>query len=154
MLGTVKMYPQSSCELIGNEIIKNYLLGGKAVVTLESPSGEHHTYAVNQPNSPDIFPDGTFFIYCQIDSGLWLYVGMIEDRYSFRLTRASNWGYDSKIVKGARYIVRMMNGLPYDSRMKLYHAGVCSVCGRQLTTPKSIKLGIGPKCRKKIRGLS
>lgn len=148
-----EIYPESSYELDTAENIRTYLLGGKGIVTLESPTGKHHTYAFNAPREPDMFPDGTLFVYSQVENGVWLYCGMVDDDLRFRLTRASTWDNSCEIVKGARYIVDWMNGFIKSTRMKLYHCGVCSVCGRKLTHPKSILFGIGPKCRKKLHGL-
>ena len=142
------VFPESSYELVGTENIKHYLLGGKAIVTLQSPTGVYHTYAVNKPRNPGSFPDGTYFIFCQTHNGVWLYCGMLIHYTEFKLTYASKWGNDSEIVKGARYIVDMMNGHITSTPMKLYHAGVCCVCGRKLISPKSIVAGIGPKCKK------
>ena len=35
--------------------------------------------------------------------------------------------------------------------MNFYHKGHCCVCGKTLTTPESIKNGIGPFCAGTIR---
>ena len=32
------------------------------------------------------------------------------------------------------------------NKVKIYHQGKCSKCGRPLTTPHSIEIGIGPHC--------
>ena len=143
-------YPESSYELKDAEAIRTYLLGGKGIVTLQAPSGKYHVCAFNKPRNEEAFPDGTLFIYSQVNKGRWLYCGMLDEALNFRLTRASAWDNDCEITKGARYIINMMKGVIKDTPMKLYHAGVCSVCGRQLKDPDSILMGIGPKCRKKV----
>jgi hypothetical protein len=33
--------------------------------------------------------------------------------------------------------------------IKVYHSGKCGKCGRKLTTPESIKSGLGPYCGKR-----
>ena len=144
------VYPESAYQLCNPDEIRKYIRGGKGVVTLESPSGKHHTYAFSYPRMASKFPDGTMFIYAQVSSGAWLYCGMLQHDYKFRLTRFSEWGEECEIVKGARYIVNMMCKDLSNCPMKLYHAGVCSVCGRKLTKPSSIRIGIGPSCRKKL----
>jgi len=30
--------------------------------------------------------------------------------------------------------------------MEFYHMGICSCCGRTLTTPHSVEMGVGPVC--------
>lgn len=143
-----KTYPESSYELIGPQAIYEYIKGGKGIVSLKSPTGVHRTYAFNKPRH-DPFPEGTLFIYAQTSSSVWLYVGMYDPDKGFRITRQSNYDKDHEIAKGAEYIVKMMEGRITSTPMQLFHAGMCSVCGRRLTKPESILIGMGPKCRKK-----
>jgi hypothetical protein len=34
--------------------------------------------------------------------------------------------------------------------VKVYHSGKCGKCGKKLTTPESIKSGLGPYCRSRV----
>ena len=145
-----KMYPESSYELKEIQDIKNYILGGKGIITLSSPTGKHHTYSFNKPRNEG-FPEGTIFVYCNTQDRIWLYVGMIDKDFKFRLTRASTWGNNCEIVKGIRYLMKILSRELSETPMKIYHCGSCAVCGRRLTDPKSIIRGIGPKCRNKLK---
>lgn len=40
------------------------------------------------------------------------------------------------------------NNLP--QKMAVYHSGRCGSCGRELTTPESIRRGLGKKCAKGV----
>lgn len=142
------IYLENAYQLIDCDKLRSYLLGGRGIVTLESPSGESHIYAFQQPRNPSIFPDNTYFIYAQVDN-IWLYVGMVTPDNKFKITRNSIWNFDSKISKGAKYLVDMFTGRIKHTPMKVFHAGVCSVCGRKLESTKSILAGMGPKCKKK-----
>lgn len=149
----VEAYPTSRCEMRNWEAIRRYCLGGRGIITLENPkSGKHHTYEFRKPNNPEDFSPDVLFVYCLVKENTWLYVGMFTYKNNvFRLTRYSKFVSDSEIVEGVRYIVNKISGKFAKrsvERMKFYHEGVCSVCGRKLTTPKSIELGIGPKCKK------
>ena len=144
------MYPESYYELSEIQDIKNYILGGRGIITLASPTGKHHTYSFNEPRNGG-FPEGTTFVYCNTQERIWLYVGMIDANFRFRLTRSSTWGNDCEIVKGIRYLMKIISGDIARTPMKIYHCGACAVCGRRLTDPKSIIRGIGPRCRKKMR---
>lgn len=148
------LYEENRCKLTNSNEIMTYCLGGKGVVTLESPSGVHHTYFFKRPNNKDVFPDDTIFVYAvHNEKGILkhFYIGMMENTH-FRLTRNSRFADYTEIVKGAFFIDRMMHNqkLVDTTPMSLYHEGMCCVCGRQLTNPKSIKSGVGPKCRKHI----
>lgn len=142
----LKIYHENSCKLAGCESIRRYIYGGKGIVTLLSPSGEHHTYMFKKPLNEDVFPNDILFVYAVHEQSKLFYIGMIEQG-KFRLTRASRFLNDTPIVRGVRYIMRMMTEPNLVTPMELYHEGMCSVCGRPLTNPKSIKIGVGPKCR-------
>lgn len=144
-----KIYPESSRELIGSEAISNYIYGGRGVVKLEAPSGKSHTYVFKKPMNTDVFPDDVLFVYALHDGVKQFYIGMVENR-KFRLTKNSRFLPDTEIVRGAAYIIRMANTVGFQTPMKLYHMGMCSVCGRELTSESSLETGIGPKCRKKL----
>lgn len=153
VLADIPMFPDDRHRLSTKEEIRNYLEGGCGVVTLHSPTGVYRTYSFRKPHdaifADDDFYRHTLFVYAKTSSGTWMYVGMYN-RNCFRLTEASRYGTNHPIVKGARYLVRMMNSdVAASGPMILYHEGVCSVCGRRLTSPKSIMLGVGPTCRKR-----
>lgn len=140
------IYSDSRHQLIGKEVIREYLMGGKGVVTLESPSGVSHTYCYFKPKDSSVFPEDVRFVYALHDGRKLFYIGMIEGGV-FRLTHHSRFLPDTEIVRGAKYIEKMMNR-DFDTPMKLYHEGVCARCGRKLSSGKSLETGIGPKCRK------
>lgn len=142
----IRLYHEQSGKLTG-EHIREYIYGGKGIVTLLSPTGVHHTYMFARPRNQDVFPDDVVFVYAVHDKQKLFYVGMIESG-RFRITRNSRFDWHTDIVKGANYIVRMANDPSMNTPMILYHEGMCACCGRQLTNPKSIESGIGPKCRK------
>ena len=143
----MKIHPESSRELKGRETISNYIYGGNAVVKLEAPSGKSHTYVFSKPRNTGIFPDDVLFVYALHEGVQQFYVGMVENR-RFRLTQNSRFLPDTEIVRGAAYIMRMANTPGFQTPMKLYHMGICSRCGRHLTSEDSLETGIGPKCRK------
>ena len=146
-----KMYHENSCRIKDRKILIDYLLGGTGIVTLKSPSGIHHTYMFRKPRNPNEFPEDIYFVYAISRDNKLFYVGMLENM-RFRLTMNSRFRADNDIAKGAKYIERLMNSpkLFENTKMEIYHEGVCSVCGRKLTNPKSIKYGIGPECRRKL----
>lgn len=142
-------------QLKGAENIRTYLYGGHAEVTLQSPSGVHRTYLFKKPRNPESFKPTTLFVYVVTSSGTYNYVGMIEQGsnphiHHFYKTWNSKYSRSHPIFKGAKYIVSMMSGVVTETPMKLYHSGVCSVCGRKLTNPKSLYNGMGPRCRRYV----
>lgn len=142
-----KLYPEYSAKLDTAEKIKNYIYGGRGIVTLKAPSGKSHTYIFAKPKNANVFPDDVLFVYALHEGVKQFYVGMIEGG-GFRLTNHSRFLPDTEIVKGARYILKMANMQNLDTPMELYHNGMCAFCGRPLTSELSVSEGIGPRCKK------
>ena len=81
------------------------------------------------------------------------------------VTRHDDGKYIGKISPEAKFFgfntpESVMNDLlevcknPLDSAVKFgKRTGVCSCCGRELTNPESVELGIGPVCRERFFGL-
>ena len=145
----IKMYPESSTRFESSELIRDYIYGGRGIVKLEAPSGTHHFYMFQKPMEQDAFPDDVIFVYAVHDQCKKFYLGMIEDG-KFRLTRHSRFLPDTDIVKGAFFIMKMVKSqeLTSNTRMTLYHMGMCARCGRRLESEEALKYGIGKKCRK------
>ena len=144
-------YHECSSKLDGKDNIKNYVLQGRGVVTLKSPTGKHHSYFFKKPVHESNFPEGTRFVYTLGSGAIWHYTAMLE--YDHKIIRPTFNSYYSELTEefqGAKYIVKMMNKDMSNSPMELYHEGVCANCGRKLTNPKSLKTGFGPKCYKKV----
>ncbi|WP_301003135.1 DUF6011 domain-containing protein [uncultured Duncaniella sp.] len=145
----LRIYKNHSAKFDNPQDLKNYCFGGRGVVTLENPKTKiHHTYHIKKPRNEDEFPDDVYFIYAvhmMGDTNKCFYIGMIE-RGKFRLTRASRFDRHHAIVKGAHYLMQMMENPGAFIKMNVYHEGMCSVCGRPLTSPASLKRGVGPRC--------
>ena len=145
----MKIYPESSAQLVGQQTIRNYIYGGRGVVTLKAPSGKQHSYVFAKPKNTDVFPDDVLFVYALHAGVKQFYIGMIE-KGKFRLTHNSRFLPDTEIVRGARYIMRMASEPDLNSKMELWHEGVCAFCGRKLSSEKSLSTGIGPRCRRRL----
>ena len=145
----LKLYKEHSAQFHNPADLQTYCFGGRGVVTLHNPvTNVHHTYYIKKPQNEDEFPQDVYFVYAvHVAEGInkCFYIGMIEQG-KFRLTRASRYATHTAIVKGANYLMRMMHDIKAFRKMNVYHEGMCSVCGRPLTSPKSLHRGIGPKC--------
>lgn len=130
---------------------RQYVLGGRAVVTLsqKDPDGEkHRTYFIQEtPDSKErdsLYSKKFFVKVLVVDS--YMYIGMLELRneiLSFRTTAKSH--KDLKAINGFDWLMKHLEQ-DFTHRVRLYHEGVCSRCGRSLTNPDSIERGIGPIC--------
>lgn len=151
-LNDVKLYKTATHTLVGADTIKTYCMGGSAAVTLISPTGIYHTYhfyAKKDEDLSDLVDDG-LCVYVRIRSGQWVLIGAIQNNGTqFHWYTKSLFEIDTPEVRGARFIVKMMNH-DFTTPMILQHEGCCSACGRKLIHPVSIERGIGPRCYKRV----
>ena len=152
-----KLYPEFSSVFNSQEKLYNYLYGGKAVVTLQSPTGVEHTYSYERPINAHQFPEDVIFVYSlhtekdEFDNFKQskFYLGMIEcDK--FRMTRNSRFGQNSPVVQGAFYIEKLRKSQKFldASPMRIRHEGTCGSCGSKIWSEKSRECGFGRHCKK------
>ena len=156
----IHLFPEYSTTFTSQENLYQYLYGGQAIVTLESPSGVKHTYSYEAPINRNSFPDDVRFVYAvhfeddDLHSREYkkFYLGMIEND-DFRMTRNSRFTYNSPIMKGAFYIEKMRKSQEFlaQSSMSIYHNGTCGMCGSKITAGKSLMRGFGRTCYKKFQ---
>lgn len=121
-----------------------YALAGNAVLTLEGKTSRftyrieanekqanasHWVYVLNGPNNETDF---RFF------------GGIYRDgkRGKFYVSRRSSI---KETAPSAQAFAWFWNHIE-DPRVRVYHSGRCGRCGRTLTTPESIRTGLGPVC--------
>lgn len=138
-------------EILGIEKIKAFILAGKAIFTLKNEeTGNRYTFKVTKTKNESIS-------YVRVFSG--------TDNEA-----PSHYSYICALVRGnivpSKYLVRkpkaqivfswlwhhVIEGKELPSKVHFYHEGKCCRCGHCLTTPESIKLGIGPECHKVTKG--
>ena len=137
-------------EQLMHDQIKDFVLGGNALITLESgKTGCHFTYKIQQSkNDANLY----FIKSLRGSDNLndYVYVGCyFADTKTFAVEKSyknkdvSSW---PKSIRAVRYMFNNLDDVPY--LMRVYHNGRCCRCGRILTTPESIRRGIGPECER------
>lgn len=129
-------------------ISKSFLLAGNAIFTVSNPQCKHYTFRVNKSEST-LTGDPIWFIGVLTgpdNSNDYTYIGMVFSG-GVKLTKASKYNKDTTLYKIADWSVR---GILADGNLPdgytIDHSGSCGRCGRKLTTPTSISLGLGPTC--------
>lgn len=124
-------------EINNVEKVLHFIRAGNATFSIKSErTGKHYTYRVNQPKGSDVF-----FVAVKAGEGN-TFLGTIFNGYKF----SPKVGGDATLAFD--YFWRWMierNQIPQG--ITFYHEGRCGACGRPLTDPTSIELGIGPTCR-------
>jgi hypothetical protein len=131
--------------------LKKFMLAGNATFTLENEeTGNRVTYKVVACKGKDNLhfvkvltgPDNT---------NDYTYLGCVFERNNFRRTAKSSIGPDAMSHKVFAWLMTVLNkGKALPETVKFYHAGKCCKCGRKLSTPESVTLGIGPECAKMV----
>ena len=137
-------------ERLDNDRVKNFVLGGNAIITIESGvTGKHFTYKIQRSKQDD----NLYFIKNLRGSDNekdYTYVGcyfsdtktfVVEKKY--KNVEVYGW---PKSMQAIRFLMNHLDNLP--EKLVVYHNDRCCRCGRILTTPESIKKGIGPGCQK------
>jgi hypothetical protein len=133
---------------------KDFVLAGKAIFTVENEkTGNRFTYKVKQAEDdkkvwfvsvltgPD---NGSNYAYIGTIFGNDFHVPTINFRWTIKSTVTK----ECQSFKVFSWLFKNMTGLPLF--VKVHHEGRCGRCGRRLTVPESIKLGLGPECAGKI----
>jgi hypothetical protein len=127
--------------------LKQFALAGNATFTISNPkTNARLTFRVKQPKREDMNKLRFVSVMTGPDN---------ESSYTFLGTIFPNGAYfhgrNSKIKQTATSAIAFAwlwkhidqaENLPIEIR----HAGKCGRCGRKLTVPRSIDLGIGPEC--------
>ncbi len=126
----------------------NFLTGGNALFTVSNNLAEHYTFKVRR-----LGDDKPFFISLVGGKGSghrFSYLGIFQPESNKTVvTRSSKFAVEDLPVKVFKFVVRCLAGrqtLP--EGYAIQHEGRCCCCGKKLTDPESIRLGIGPECRR------
>ena len=126
---------------------KKFILAGKAEFTIKNTStGNGYHYKVNKAKSGGIY-------FVEVKGGeftAWTYTGFLNDELCFVRGKKGKCTVKDPAIKGLLYALKREDKLP--EPMFMYHHGRCACCGKKLTDDKSVRLGIGPTCRKYYLG--
>lgn len=141
-------------EELDKTLVPAFILAGNCLVTIESGTTyKHFTYKIKQSSkveglyfvkqlrNKDNTKDYTYVGCYYATSGIFVAVKPYKERHS------STWPSGLRAIY---YTLLHLNKLP--DNLHVYHEGRCGRCGRLLTTPESIKRGLGPECCKMIGG--
>jgi len=144
--------------LLGKEEIMMFVFGGKGRFVLKNPTtGVQFEYRI-KPTPKDIrqgyriipnpnFDENILFISMKTD-GVVRFLGTIKiESVKYFHSRKSQIREDHPSVKGIKWLLYQfeLEG-DFPETMEFSHMGMCGCCARTLTTPGSVKMGIGPIC--------
>jgi hypothetical protein len=136
-----------------------FIFAGKSIVTfLNTKTGNRFTFKTKAAKDSNMFfvsvlngPDlnKTLLYTKPWRPENWTYIGTcIEGK--FRHGRKSNISADAQSVKVFDFVLAKLVLGTLPEFVEVWHEGHCGKCGRVLTVPKNINLGIGPECIKSL----
>lgn len=137
--------------------LRKALLAGNATVTLRGVRTQtRFTYQVQEKKGSE---NGPWFVKVLTGADnltAYTFLGTIFADGAFRHSSRSSIGVTAPshvMFKQvwARVLARFQSGAENDpiAEIEVFHMGACLVCGRVLTVPESISLGVGPDCASK-----
>ncbi len=127
---------------------QRFIFAGNAIITLRSKkTTARFTFKITKSE------DGkAFFVKVLVgpeNTTDYQYLGhFMRGLYSHG--RKSRITEDAPASKAFSFFVAQLDGLSFHEALEVWHEGRCCRCGRTLTVPASIKLGIGPECAGKM----
>lgn len=126
-----------------------FVRAGNAIFTVDNGKGEHYTYRIKRKDTED----GRVLFFIGLLTGpdnlnSYTYVGLLTDSNECKTTKKSRFHPEDKAVKVINWALRVMAGkTKAPAGYTIQHSGRCGRCGRLLTNPTSIEVGVGPICR-------
>jgi hypothetical protein len=128
--------------------IRRFCFGGHAHFTLESRvSGQHYTFEISRK---ELGGKEFWFSAVMTNGEQYTYIGRIVASRDIKLTAKSRLTEDSPAVRALAWFLRKLAAGVIPDSVVVYHSGRCGCCGRELTSPDSVAIGIGPECLKKL----
>jgi hypothetical protein len=124
--------------------LKMYLFLGRALLTVVSMKTKRHfTFAVH-------FVNGAYQVSFKTFNNNFDYLAtLLKTDKGMLLRRSGRFGYKATPYIALKHLlgVALFNA-EFPKNIEVYHYGKCGRCGRVITAPLSIKIGIGPECYK------
>lgn len=128
--------------LINKVDIKRFIFAGNSTFTIvNNLTTNRFTYKVKKPKEGDVF-----FVLVLTGSdnvNNYSFIGYIKNGLFYH-SKKSRISEDSTSFKAFSWFYKNISNLPVI--IDVFHQGKCGRCGRALTTPESIKRGLGPEC--------
>ena len=129
------------------DTIKDFVTAGNAILTLESgETNARYTYKITKAENKDLWfvslltgPD---------NDSCYSYLCYFTDVKHVKFSAKSIYNYDATPSKAFVFFMNHLDRIP--SKLHVYHSCKCGRCGRTLTTPESIKRGLGPECERLV----
>lgn len=139
--------------VLAPERVPGFVLAGNARFTIVSKvTGKRFTFRVQASRASDAERAAPTLFFVSVLTGscnetAYTFLGTIFGRTRFVRGRKSSIGQDAPSAKAFAWFwtaLSVRGVVP--ATCEVWHEGRCGKCGRALTDPASIEMGLGPKC--------
>lgn len=128
---------------------ERYILGGRAeVMFYNSKTGNREWYFIKEKGA------NWYFVFSRGEKIPLGTISFREFKFNLQFNQMVPTLFEKvykRPLKVFSWVWRHITKLSLPDEIHIYHQGSCSVCGRALLDPESIKIGIGPKCLKRLQ---
>jgi hypothetical protein len=127
-----------------------YVMAGRAIFTLRSvETQKRYTFKVSRwKKNPAV--SFVNLLTGTDNTNDYRPLGILQNNL-FRGDRRSVYNKTSECYRAFDFFYRWLQAKPeMTEKIEFWHSGRCGHCGKQLTVPESIALGIGPICAGKM----
>ena len=122
-----------------------YIMAGYAIVTVVSnKTNVHFTYKI-------LLRNRRYLIYVRTKHGYKFIMFLLYNGRKIQYAK-NGIGKNHILVKAFRWTWGHLSHNSLPKTLSVYRYNLCCRCGKRLTTPESIKKGIGPICEKHLLG--
>ena len=135
----------NSVAMLAPASLSAFVFAGNATFTVRSErTGNRFTFKMRKPQE-----NGPHFLSLLSGSDNendFKFIGTVFPSGEYRHGKRSRVNESAPSAKAARWVIeRVLKGEPLKG-CEVWHEGKCGRCGRKLTVPESIELGLGPEC--------
>jgi len=128
---------------------KEFAFAGNATFTVVSKAtNSRYTFKI-QKGKKEGAPHFVKFLNGSDNESSYMFIGTIFDERNYRHSFKSPVKSDATVVKTIEWVINVLTGKFDKSKFSLiefWHEGRCGKCGRKLTVPSSIEIGMGSSC--------
>lgn len=125
----------------------NFIFAGNSLFTVvNSKTGNRFTFKVKKNKKSE---SEMHFVKVLTNPEIYEFIGTCFDK-KYKHSQKSRISVEAQSVLVFNWIVKNLQQGTLPEFIEIWHEGRCGKCGRVLTVPQSIEIGIGPECLKSV----
>ena len=134
----------SGHKLNNSDALKFMFAGNSTFTVVNTKTENRFTFKVKKSKDSNLF-----FINVLTGPDTYTYLGTAVEGV-YRHGKKSAISLEAQSTKVFDYVLNKLKIGKLQDFVEVWHEGTCGKCGRVLTVPKNIHLGIGPECIKSL----